>query len=424
MLTAMTEQTESLPSRRRATVGATLILLDREPPDALVLRGVQRLGSAPENELPVLHGTVSRLHAELRLHDDGVWVRDLGSRNGTTINGVHIREARVPDGATLHFGNARARIVYRSEEAAAPRELGQYDRLVGVSESIRRTFSELEYCAYRDVSVLLQGESGTGKELAARAIHASSRRAAHHFVAVDCAAMLGRDLEIALFGATSACQKSGQPGCFEAAAGGTVFLKEIGELPLSIQPRLLHVLLSRRVLRLGESETRPVDFRLIVSSQRDLISLVNVSAFREDLYFQIAAQPVYIPALRQRPEDIPVLVQHFLADRPWPDGLTLDQLTGRPWMGNVRELKHVVERACEHYSTQSASLPERLEGPALLNETLATLPLREFRERWNEAGEELYLGRLLERAGNKVATAARLAGVDRTYIYRLIRKRR
>jgi transcriptional regulator with GAF, ATPase, and Fis domain len=396
---------------------------------AQVIAGRTTVGSAPGAELRVADREVSRLHAELEPAEQGTWVRDLGSRNGTFVGDLRITAALLPDGARLRLGGTELSLRYPSEPS--PVELwpgASFGGLIGSSAPMRELYAGLARVAESDAPVLLLGETGTGKELAARAIHAASKRAAQPFVIVDCAALSASLVEGELFGHARGAftgAVGARAGSFEAADGGTIFLDEIGELPLAIQPKLLRVLESRTVKRLGESEHRSVDVRLIAATHRDLGRLVNSGAFREDLYFRLAVLPLVLPPLRARPSDIPLLYRHLLAGRQPREPVSERSLAEMPWLGNVRELRNFVERVC----AIGASGPLATGSPAPTTEPAAGAspipfeqPFKEFRESWIDHGEREYVRRLLERHGRNVAAAAEAAGLDRTYVYRLIRK--
>jgi transcriptional regulator with GAF, ATPase, and Fis domain len=293
---------------------------------------------------------------------------------------------------------------------------------------MRELYAGLARVAESDAPVLLLGETGTGKELAARAIHAASKRAAQPFVVVDCAALAGSLIEGELFGHARGAftgAVGARAGSFEAASGGTIFLDEIGELPLAMQPKLLRVLESRTVKRLGESEHRPVDVRLVAATHRDLPRMVNSGAFREDLFFRVAVLPLALPPLRVRPGDVPILYRHFLAGRQPREPVSERALMEMPWLGNVRELRNFVERACAIGAGGALGEPPpaRTEADAPTATPVPfEQPFKEFREQWIDRGEREYVRRLLDRHGRNVPAAAEAAGLDRTYVYRLIRK--
>jgi two-component system response regulator GlrR len=399
---------------------------EREIAETLVLGGAEGV------DLMVADPSVSRLHAELELLDSGLWVRDLGSRNGTFVQGVRVTRACVPDGGQLRLGGTDLTVSYAPEPT--PVEIWsepRFGRMVGSTVAMRELFARLARVARSEATVLIQGETGTGKEVAARAIHEASPRAGGPFVIIDCGALPENLLEAELFGHTRGAftgAVEARAGAIEAADGGTVFLDEVGELPLTMQPKLLRVLESRTVRRLGETGHRSVDVRFLSATNRDLRTMVNTRAFREDLYFRLAVLPVTIPPLRERPADILALVQHFLP----PEALSavspqmVRELMARPWLGNVRELRNFVERALAlgarealalSGSTSPAGSAELRLPPALLSGSY-----RDMREQVLDAAERDYLRALLERHDRKVSEAAEAAGLNRTSLYRLITK--
>jgi transcriptional regulator with GAF, ATPase, and Fis domain len=397
-----------------------------------VLTGRTTIGSAPGAQVRIADREVSRLHAELEPTDRGTWVRDLGSRNGTFVDNLQVAAAMVPDGARIRVG--RTDVVLRYPPEGSPVDLWAEDHfgsLIGASTPMRELFAQMSRVAQSDAPVLILGETGTGKELAARAIHDSSARRSGPFVIVDCAALASSLIEGELFGHSRGAftgAVAARAGSFETANGGTIFLDEIGELPSELQPKLLRVLESRTVKRLGESEHRPIDVRLVAATHRDLQRMVNAGAFREDLYFRIAVLPLVLPPLRARKDDIPLLFRHFLAGRRPVEPVSEHELAEMPWLGNVRELRNFVERACAIGAKGAMR-----SGPAAVAVVGSAMdagappvpfeqPFKEFRERWIDHGEREYLRRLLDRHGRNVPAAAEAAGLDLTYVYRLIRK--
>ncbi len=423
---------------RRAQVQWT----DASGPHAVRVEGRTLVGSSPGAAIRLADRTVSRLHAELEPRDDGIWVRDLGSRNGTFVEEIRVEQARVPHGAKVRFGSTS--LVLSHDEAPAAVELWSSERfgpLIGRSPSMRALFARLSRIAPTDASVLVHGETGTGKELVARAVHDASPRAGQPLVIVDCAALPENLLEAELFGHARGAftgAVGARAGAIEAADGGTVFLDEIGELPLPVQPKLLRVLESREVRRLGETAYRKVDVRFVSATHRDLRRMVNADAFREDLYFRLAVLVVTIPPLRDRPEDIPLLAEHLLSgDTSCLGSGLLPELARRPWLGNVRELRNFVERARALGAAEALAMsgaeqpaPGRTAPPAAAAAPTGEpalpvsfdRPYKEVREDWLEYLEREYFRRLLVKHGRNVSAAADEAGVDRTYVYRLIRR--
>jgi two-component system, NtrC family, response regulator GlrR len=379
--------------------------------------------------------TVSRFHCEVFVGGDGrVWVKDLGSRNGTRVNGIRVREAELREGMVLQVGELELAFTLLAERNALPIAAStQFGTLVGASVPLRAAFALLEKAAASDITVLLTGESGTGKSEAAELLHARSSRARKPFRLVDCAAVPANLLESELFGHeqgafTGATRQ--RPGVFEEAEGGTVFLDEIGELSPELQPKLLRVLEARQVRRVGSNRHLPVDVRLIAATNRDLREAVNTGRFREDLYFRLAVLRVHLPALRERPADIPLIARQLL------QRLSLDEETRRalgaaaflarlqlaPWPGNVRELRNHLERCAAlqqalHPAPDEPS-PPRLDVPDL------SIPYSEARRRLLDAFEKGYVRALLEQHEGNVSQAAEAAQVDRGQLHRIIRRHR
>jgi two-component system, NtrC family, response regulator GlrR len=419
----------------------------------VLIDGRVLVGSSPDSGLVVHDPTVSRVHAEFEVREGALWVRDLGSRNGTHVEGLQISGARVPDRGKIRLGAVELVVDY-SAGARKPVEMWReprFGKLVGTSLPMRELFATLARIAPMDASILIQGETGTGKELVARAVHDASPRAMKPFVVVDCAALPENLLDAELFGHVKGAftgAVGARAGAIESAEGGTVFLDEIGELPMAMQPKLLRVLESRTVRRVGETTHRPVDVRFISATHRDLLAMVGAGEFREDLYFRLSVIPITVPPLRDRKQDIELLVKHFLGGPGGAGGAgavsseLMRELVSRHWRGNVRELRNFVERA-RALGTQEALAMSRPDGlpprPAESASPQAADPVaaplfepsdpaifervyKEFREHWVDGGEKEYVRRLLLRHQRNVSSAAREAEVDRTYLYRLIRK--
>ncbi len=308
------------------------------------LASLLRIGTDPSNDLVLEDSTVSRRHVEIERDRDGLQVRDLGSRNGTVLGGRKVLHAYLEDGDKLSLGKTRLQL--KVEREATPVEVEGADAfgaLNGRSEAMRMVFAELRRAAREQFNLLLEGETGTGKELAARAVHEASARRHGPFRVIDCNLLTEANAERELFGAAA-----DEPGLFELAQGGTVFLDEVGGLPASIQPKLLRVLESLEVRRLGETEPRTIDVRVIASTQKNLDEEVRLGHFRKDLYFRLAVARVRLPPLRARREDLPVLAPALCRTLGVEVALspqTLQLFESYEWPGNVRELRNVLERA-------------------------------------------------------------------------------
>jgi two-component system, NtrC family, response regulator GlrR len=374
--------------------------------------------------------TVSRFHCELVVHENCVDVNDLGSRNGTLVNNVSVLAAHLSAGAVLTLGRTQLHFEAADSVVQLPLSTRQeFGLLVGRSRAMATLFTTLERAAASDSTVLLQGETGTGKDAAAESIHQEGARRDGPFVVVDCGSIPPNLIESELFGHERGAFTGAindRPGALEAANGGTLFLDEVGELPLDLQPKLLRALERREVRRVGGTQHTPVDVRIIAATNRNLRAEVNAGRFRADLYYRLAVLDVMMPPLRERPDDVPLIVEHVLgllgvADDPRAATLRSPQLLAKlanhPWPGNVRELRNYVERCIAFESELPLHVSHPDDPTTLLDPRLS---LRVVRERWGRFMERTYLKRLLELHGDNVAAAARAAGVDRVHLHRLL----
>jgi DNA-binding NtrC family response regulator len=385
------------------------------------------VGTSPANELTLTDPTVSHYHLELRC-DDGVLVRDLGSRNGTFVGDVRVSEARVPVGTRISIGRTVLALLDATiETPSTPLPQPNVPNLVTASATMREIGHTVERLAQSNVSVLIQGETGTGKELVARAIHELSARAKRPFIVVDPGALPATLIASQLFGhergAFTGAERR-QEGAFELAHGGSIFLDEIGELPLAVQPALLGVLERRSFRRLGGKEDIQVDVRVISATHRDLRAEANQGTFRADLYFRLAVARIEIPALRERPEDIDPLVAHFAAEITGSPGFlfseaTMSALRAHRWSGNVRELRNVVESAL---AMGTINLNGLAQPAAAAPNAAGVPPYRVARAEALAAFERSYLRRLIETTGGNASAAARAANMDRPYLLSLLRR--
>jgi transcriptional regulator with GAF, ATPase, and Fis domain len=320
------------------------------------------------------------------------------------------------------------------EGPTSAQERERFGRMIGQSAPMQKVFETLSRAATRNTTVLLEGETGTGKEISAEAIHRTSRRRDKPFLVVDCGAIPPQLLESELFGherGSFTGAVSSRQGVFEAAAGGSVFLDEIGELALDLQPKLLRVLERREVRRIGTNLHVPVDVRLIAATNRNMRNEVDARKFRADLYYRLAVVEVRLPPLRERTGDLPLLVDHIVEGmRPIDDDAErllrsvefLRGLTAYDWPGNIRELRNFLER-CVALGEFRPPQSYRQAAPVTAEATVLTgRTLRAAREEWTNAFEKRYLEELLLAHDNRVSAAARAAGVDRIYFYRLLWK--
>jgi DNA-binding NtrC family response regulator len=400
----------------------------------IVLEGTAIVGSG-EGAAIRIEGDrlVSRVHAELEVRDDGVWVRDLGSKNGTFIDRVRIVHARIPTDGSVTVGNTKLDVRVGSEK----RQVWPSDRfgpLLGSSATMRALFLKLSRVAPADAPVLILGETGSGKELVARAIHDASPRSKRPFVVVDCGALPANLLESELFGHARGAFTGAvttHVGAVEVAAGGTIFLDEIGELPIDMQPKLLRALESRTFRRLGETEHRPIAARFVAATHRDLPSMVNAGSFREDLLFRLNVLPIVVPPLRERRDDIGLIVEALVRARGAPPlEVPLEELMSRPWPGNVRELRSFVERAITLGTGEALAMTAPAKAPAAPGGASSAgfppvdvaVPFKDVRDQWIDHLERAYVTRALEIHGGNVTAVAESAGLARSYVHRLIRK--
>lgn len=429
------------------------------------------VGSAPECALTLPDPKISRHHLELHVHEDGYLLRDLQSTNGTYYRGARVQQALLGLGAELRVGDSVLRIERGEEVSSQVVPQTTYGSLIGSSRPMQDVFGLLAAVAPTDTTVLILGETGTGKELVAEELHRGSPRRDKPFAVLDCGAVPEQLIESELFGHkrgafTGADQD--RAGIFEQAAGGTVFLDEIGELPLALQPRLLRVLEQRSIKRLGENHRRDVDLRIVAATHRKLAKSAAAGEFRQDLYYRLSVVQVRLPPLRERREDIPLLVRHFLRESGVANPSevlapsVLEALATRSWRGNIRELRNVVERAIvladggfplftSHGETDvdaaqprtsppdaaATSAPASSVAPPIaagaetwdqswlaraLPEGFLDRPYKLAKELLLEQFEAEYLRSLLRKHGYNITHLADAAQIDRHLVRKLLRK--
>ncbi len=399
-----------------------------------------RIGTGADCQMVLGDTTISRVHCEIELTEEGALLRDLGSTNGTQALGHRVKEVFLLPGDVFQIGATL--LEFRPLEERVEILLSEKDHfgtVLGKSVKMREIFHILEKIAPKDVTVLLTGETGTGKEILADSIHEESLRRGAPFITVDCGSIPENLVESELFGHAKGAFTGAtgeRIGAFEEADRGTIFLDEIGELPLDQQAKLLRVLEKKEIKRVGENEPRRTDVRIIAATNRNLAEEVEKGAFRKDLYYRITVVEIRIPPLRDRQDDIPLLSEHILeslakrSGRPRtrlsPEAMTL--LQRHAWPGNVRELRNVLEKCFALVEKDEISGAAVVTGslgidPAHtpLNAAItadASIPYADARERF----ERDYLLDLLRRNDLNVSKAARSAGIHRQSLHRLLKK--
>ncbi len=408
------------------------------------------VGSSPKNEVVLSDPTVSRVHCEIVIDRDRYVIRDLGSTNGTKLNGTPVVEAVLAAGSRVRLGDSELLFEPKKKwERVSVSDQDHFGELYGTSASMRSVFGLLARVGVTDLSCIITGETGTGKELAARALHGLSSRASKPLVVVDCGAISHTLIESELFGhekgAFTGADRT-RPGAFEVADGGTIFLDEVGELPIELQPKLLRVLERREVRRLGATSVININVRVLAATHRDLVSMVKEGKFREDLYYRLAEVVAHMPPLRARPGDIPLIAQRILTDHAQSSGTPPIQIANDGvallqscrWSGNVRELRNVLRRAAALTNTTlltADDLRSAMSSGASINQSWTVendstkqidlgeaLPIKDAREKWMAPMEKEYLVRLIQRCNGDLNLASEQAGVHRKSLERLFRQ--
>jgi DNA-binding NtrC family response regulator len=403
-----------VPGREPIRVTLEPILIGRDPSCAVVL-------DDPE---------VSSIHCEVRADSSGVLVRDLESKNGTFVGPVRVTEGLLAAPCAIRIGGSEIAFEPLERERVDVGYDETFGPLVGGSPRMRHLFRLLREVAPTDLSILIHGDTGTGKELVAAAVHDQSKRKGGPFVVVDCASIPGSLAESLLFGHergafTGAMER--HMGAFQDAHKGTIFLDELGELPIEIQPKLLRALAERKIKRVGANAYESIDVRVIAATRRDLGRSMNAGRFRSDLFFRLAQVRIELPALRDRREDIPLLVETVCARIGRPEraaeivDLVTSTLAQHDWPGNIRELVNVASVA--------ASLPPGAEALASVlplegggDVVVPTSPFGEAKRSAVASFEQRYFGELFRMTGGNVSEMARRSGMERHHVRAFLRK--
>jgi two-component system, NtrC family, response regulator HydG len=380
------------------------------------------VGVSPACAVRLTDPLVSRRHAALEVEVDGLRIQDLGSKNGTSVNGLRVTDALLAGGEVVRVGTTMLRAERLARVTSSkPTSAMAFGRIVGASAEMRRLYPLCQELAQSSTPVLIEGETGTGKELLAEALHEKGPRAAGPFVVFDCAAFSGPLALAALFGVDG-----GAAGAFEQAHTGTLLLDEIAELDPEAQAGVLDALAQRRILREGSASWTDVDVRILVASRRDLDAEVQAGRFREDVLSCLSVGRIELPPLRRRQGDVGLLARHFWRVVGGGDNLPPDfaaRLDAYAWPGNVRELANVVARRFANgedaLTASGAKSPTELSDPTLhtaLERILESdMPFSRARAAALVEFERRYVARVLARHGGHVGRAAAASGIARRY---------
>lgn len=403
------------------------------------------VGQSPACGLRLRDPHVSRRHVAFSLEHGRLRMTDLGSTNGTRVNGVEVIEAFLSGGERVDLGDTRLRVDPGEAEAPPLTAALRFGRVVGASPEMRRIYPLCERIAQSQVPVVIEGETGTGKELLAEALHDAGPRAGGPFVVFDCTTVPPNLAESVLFGHERGAftgAVAARKGVFELAHQGTLFIDEIGDLDLTLQPKLLRAIERAEVQRVGSERWTKVDVRIVAATRRDLDHEIQVGRFRDDLFFRLAVARIELPPLRKREGDIGALARHFyrqLGGDALPEAL-LARLQSYDWPGNVRELSNAVarylavgdteltglspssRRQADAPSAAEAARDEKAAGDPIERVLERELPLPRAREEVVAELERRYIERVLARYGGNVGRAAAASGIARRY-FQMIRAR-
>jgi transcriptional regulator with GAF, ATPase, and Fis domain len=440
-------------------------------------KGEIRIGAMDDNDLVIRDDTVSRYHCKIVQEETGYVLVDLGSTNGSFVNRVRIREAFLKPGCVVHLGQTEIKFYAGEEEVEiVPSRKDRCGDIIGRHPRLREIYAIIEKIAPTNTTVVIEGETGTGKEVVAQTIHKLSARGTGPLMVLDCGAVPENLIESELFGHEKGSFTGAimtRQGLFEMADGGTVFLDELAELPLDLQPKLLRALEQREIRRVGANRPLKVDVRIIAATNRNLEEEVRSGRFRQDLFYRLSVVRLTLPPLRDRVEDIPLLVRHFLKNHAYnrqPDGSpriknvareAYDMLAAYRWPGNVRELVNTIERAvsfADGETIEARDLPEHVRDsvqqalgsltPVPPRQTSPSVPamvlppastpaphpqltpppesfestFKEAKEKWVSSFERDYIVALLKKNHGNISHAAREADIDRKYFRKLMKK--
>ncbi|HFE43958.1 MAG TPA: FHA domain-containing protein [Nannocystis exedens] len=407
----------TLELRRTSRPTPMLLYVDGRPPISLVRGRSWLLGTSPTADLLLHDPTCSGRHARISWEGEGWIIEDLGSTNGTYVDGVRVRQAWLRAHTNLRLGRWRGRLLAANRADTSPEIAGMHGR----SAAFRRLVDTLHRFGPLPTTVLLKGPTGSGKELAARALHQLSPRKQGPFIAVNCGALPEALCSSELFGHVRGAFTGalrGHDGAFLRARGGTLFLDEIGELSPQIQATLLRVLETRTVVPLGAEKEVSLDVRVIAATHRPLLRWIAEGRFREDLYHRLGVLTLELPALRERQDDIPLLIERFSAtienELSRPVVLTdeaIEAAVRYPWPGNIRQLRNALLRAAVTQDGPISAadlLPPVAAGAAMCSRESLAVPRGTYAQMTHSL-----LDQVIREAGS-IRKAARVLGIPRS----------
>lgn len=385
------------------------------------------VGRSRTADLTLEHSSVSGAHFELRIGGEGIEVRDLDSTNGIRIGTIEVLHAVVAPGVIISAGECGVQIMKVNDVDIDIQEEEDLCDMVGASPAMREVFAQIRKISKTPLDVLVTVETGTGKGLACRAIYATSRIYRRSLVTLDCGTLARSLAESAIFGVKKGAftgADSDSPGYVEHANGGTLFIDEIGELPLDLQVKLLRVLDQREVIRLGETRPISVDLRVIAATNRDLERMVADGTFREDLYYRLSCARLELPPLRRRGLDIVRIADRVVSTVSNQRGIDLEinaeakeALVNYSWPGNVRELADVVRLAAYTADGCMIGVSDLVLGAPLKSQGLEQLYDLPYKRAHREL-DKTYLARALKAAKGSAAACSRNIGISRTTLRR------